>query len=595
MKPAINCPFDDERLTDYMLGELADADRREVEQHLAECESCKMQLEQMREVTGLVTSVGSIEPPDGFAERIVNRAKLRAVARDALPAHAPSDRERRRKRRPRFGTTIPEPHLALGRPMRLGRIAVYAAACVALLLIYLARDVRKSPQPTVPRNDPASRVVIAPPTDTERVEKNGTLPSEPADDWLKNLPEDFDDVPEPIIAPPDPSDWHLRKTERELPDIMDYHRLPIRPREQIEPNLCSEVFRARTSPSLKKHYVNYIGGGRQAQVAVVEALAWLARHQDKDGKWDGVGFSAHCGKSKPCRDQMASDSEIDNVGLTAAVLLAFLGDGHTPNSGKFKTACAKGFDWLMAQQQHNGCIGSRGANHALAATALAEVYGMTCNRRYRRAAQRAMGFVLASGGDKFRPTGSDLAMGLEMLALRAGEFAGLDVPAKASLEIRTAMAAIPDTSAKAAPKELPPNTVTKSLLSGMYLMAKDDPNVSDASLQRIVAHLVNDRPDWKRGDMYYWFCGTLAMRQWLNRAFEKYHSPEKAKARDMVKAWKFWNAALRSTITENQARKGHERGSWEPRGELCRKGGRVLATALSTLTLESYYRYLLPE
>ncbi len=50
--------------------------------------------------------------------------------------------------------------------------------------------------------------------------------------------------------------------------------------------------------------------------------------------------------------------------------------------------------------------------------------------------------------------------------------------------------------------------------------------------------------------------------------------------------------ATRDLIVEQQATRGHERGSWWKKGGHTRRGGRLYTTALATMTLEVYYRYL---
>jgi hypothetical protein len=75
-------------------------------------------------------------------------------------------------------------------------------------------------------------------------------------------------------------------------------------------------------------------------------------------------------------------------------------------------------------------------------------------------------------------------------------------------------------------------------------------------------------------DEYYWYYGTLAMYQ--------YGGPE----------WEQWNDSLRDLLVADQLDAGPHAGSWEPRGVWGRYGGRIYQTALSTLCLEVYYRFL---
>jgi len=63
--------------------------------------------------------------------------------------------------------------------------------------------------------------------------------------------------------------------------------------------------------------------------------------------------------------------------------------------------------------------------------------------------------------------------------------------------------------------------------------------------------------------------------------------------------WVRWNVRLRDDLIARQETVGPAKGSWKPRtGAIhAKQGGRLLTTALATLTLEVYYRYkpLLPE
>ena len=56
--------------------------------------------------------------------------------------------------------------------------------------------------------------------------------------------------------------------------------------------------------------------------------------------------------------------------------------------------------------------------------------------------------------------------------------------------------------------------------------------------------------------------------------------------------WRDWNEKVRDQLIAQQSTRGHERGSWWVEGPHNDRGGRLYATALATMTLEVYYRYL---
>ena len=58
-------------------------------------------------------------------------------------------------------------------------------------------------------------------------------------------------------------------------------------------------------------------------------------------------------------------------------------------------------------------------------------------------------------------------------------------------------------------------------------------------------------------------------------------------------AWTTWNAHVRDDVVRRQRAQGHMAGSWDPDDSpYGAKGGRIYGTALATLTLEVYYRFL---
>ena len=97
---------------------------------------------------------------------------------------------------------------------------------------------------------------------------------------------------------------------------------------------------------------------------------------------------------------------------------------------------------------------------------------------------------------------------------------------------------------------------------------------SDAASQEAVGYLRQNLPRLAMYDEYYWYYGTLAMFQ---------HDGE---------PWEEWNASLRDTLVGLQRTSGPQAGSWDPNGKWAGIGGRLYSTALSTMSLEVYYRFL---
>ena len=57
--------------------------------------------------------------------------------------------------------------------------------------------------------------------------------------------------------------------------------------------------------------------------------------------------------------------------------------------------------------------------------------------------------------------------------------------------------------------------------------------------------------------------------------------------------WTNWNNQMRDYLIETQGKKGNVKGSWYLAADHAgKKGGRLYSTALATMTLEVYYRFL---
>lgn len=120
------------------------------------------------------------------------------------------------------------------------------------------------------------------------------------------------------------------------------------------------------------------GGKNPQEAAVLDALKWLHDHQAPSGFWDSDEFflydvyddkATSTGKGNPVND----------VGLTGLSLLAFLGNGNTLSSGKYKDTVSSGIRWLKEVQREDGLFGDEVGNptlynHSIATMAMGEAY-----------------------------------------------------------------------------------------------------------------------------------------------------------------------------------------------------------------------------
>ncbi|HLY11088.1 MAG TPA: prenyltransferase/squalene oxidase repeat-containing protein [Planctomycetota bacterium] len=358
------------------------------------------------------------------------------------------------------------------------------------------------------------------------------------------------------------------------------------------------------------------GTTRGTEDAVLSALKWLAHHQGPDGGWGAVSFAGQCSGGR-CSGE--GDATYD-TGVTGLSLLAFLGAGFSPLSKdefpdpidpqrtlRFGETVKRGLQWLIAHQDPEGCVGERGAkhlyNHAVAALALSEAYGMTASIAVRDPAQKAIDFLIAAQnpgkawryGAKCGDNDSSVT-GWAVMALKSAELSELAFPRAAAFD--GALNWFTEaTSAKDGYYRVGYNArdTGKVYVPGKNEQWDDHPALSAvAVMSRIfvqknkkepaltaVQLLVSDLPEWKpfKVDFYYWYYASLALFQ--------YDGPEGG-------LWSKWNEPMKNAIVPHQKGKadGCKVGSWDPENDRWGfEGGRVYAAAINALTLEVYYRY----
>jgi hypothetical protein len=319
-----------------------------------------------------------------------------------------------------------------------------------------------------------------------------------------------------------------------------------------------------------------------SQNAVEAALRWLAAHQNADGSWS---YDHREGGKCECRNP---GQDHGKYGSTALALLAFLGAGESHETGKYKRTVERGLKYLVSTMHTNETktigkmLDAKHAGmyaHGLAAMALAEAYGMTYDSQLREPAQAALNWIIesqATGGFwGYTAGGNDTSVsGWQVMALKSGYSAGLNVPDKTIRGIRTGLDSVAGGSGayygyRGPVQEFRPATTAIGLLSRIYTGWPND----QPALRRGMNEILAKGPDLR--DMYYTYYATQAMYQ-----FTSGKGP----------AWLRYNGAMRDGLVATQARTGHESGSWN-HGRFNNRGGRIYSTALAAMCLEIYYRY----
>ena len=112
------------------------------------------------------------------------------------------------------------------------------------------------------------------------------------------------------------------------------------------------------------------------------------------------------------------------------------------------------------------------------------------------------------------------------------------------------------------------------IAEGLFCEQMLGDGVVNSKMKQCVRLIQNQLPSNNKVDYYYWYYGSLAMRQ--------------AQGQD----WQNWNDKLKPILLRKQVLRGNNRGCWEPEGKNSKAAGRVVTTALAALSLEVYYRYL---
>jgi len=341
-------------------------------------------------------------------------------------------------------------------------------------------------------------------------------------------------------------------------------------------------------------------GESPADALVERGLEWLVAAQEEDGRWTlGAYHPEGAGGAVRLRSDTAA---------TGLALLAFLGAGYDHFDGRHRDVVRHGLEWLVSVQQANGDlfvpsdpVSNSCAwlySHGIATMALCEAVGMTGDPLLRPAAERAIGFIVASqqpgrGGWRYQPRAdSDLSVsGWMLVALRAGTLAGLTVPDETYAAVRGLLdeSASPDRAGHYLynarnPGQRPSDLSAASMTAlGSLMRLHTGTARSDERLRAAAGDLAAMTPAYgtrqaRSRDAYLWYYASQVLVQT--------GGPQ----------WDAWYGRLCTVLEAEQVGDGDDAGSWEPLGTVPDRwgayGGRLYVTALHLLALEVPYRHL---
>jgi hypothetical protein len=361
--------------------------------------------------------------------------------------------------------------------------------------------------------------------------------------------------------------------------------IPLQPRMN-EPRPLPREYSER-APEYRAAALAARGGSVETEQAVQAALAWLAAQQRPDGRWDPRLTGGGVERLELGQDRRGAGLRSDN-GITGLALLAFLGAGHTQESGAYRDTVSRGIRYLLQTQAADGFLGGQALNfertycHGMAMLALGEALAMTGDERLRLPVQQAVAYTVAAqsrqdGGWRYQPgeSGDMSQFGWQVLALRSAELGGVPTP----VATREGMRRFVNLSTRGTfrglgcyrPGEGASPTMTAEALLCRQLI--EPPPVDLRTIDEASAYLMQSLPNAQAVNEYYWYYGTLAL----------YHVGGRA--------WERWNEELKHVLLDRQIQRGSDAGAWPADGMWAGYGGKVFSTALSTLCLEVYYRY----
>ena len=313
------------------------------------------------------------------------------------------------------------------------------------------------------------------------------------------------------------------------------------------------------------------GGKETSEAAVVKALKFLESKQNPDGSWGGGQKGA----------------------MTGLALLSFLGHCEIQSP-----AVKKAIDFLVDQANKNGGhlagsdIGQQNEpyQHGIATYALGEAYTMTKRKDIEPALKTAVAVIVGGqkpGGGwayKYNVSGTDdlSVAGWQIQALKAAHYSGLimDGVDKALDRAVKWVQTMQDKGSGEFGYDNAGSHGGDHRLTGAGVLALQVwKHAGSASAQHGVRAILERKNFNYKGDdasLYAWYYETQAC---INAGGDH---------------WKKWNAGIQDQIVNNQ----ESSGAWPSAGGKAGWAsgnlgdGEIYRTALCTLMLEVYYRYL---
>ena len=345
------------------------------------------------------------------------------------------------------------------------------------------------------------------------------------------------------------------------------------------------------SPENRHRLAKQNGGTKESEDAVDAALVWLAAHQSQDGSWSTDL------RDKPCNARCTHGTEEigspKRVAATGLAILCFLGAGHTHRQGLYREEVTKGIHYLTStikkgppnarDSRSQGRFLRDGApyemyEHGIAVLALCEACEMTKDTMLIEPCTSGIDFITkaqhSDGSWGYTPNVSgDLSIvGWQMMALKSAS--------KLAIRVQPEVIAKVD-------KFLDSQQSEYGSYYGYRSTQKDPCMTGIGLLLRLYRGWSKTEPRIDKGAQYIADLGPST-----NGIYYNYYATQLLFHIKHAE-WPVWNQTNRDFLVREQAKEGHEKGSWYfGRSHFNQVGGRLYCTTMSVLTLEVYYRFM---
>ena len=345
------------------------------------------------------------------------------------------------------------------------------------------------------------------------------------------------------------------------------------------PLVMKGLYSGRTQGG-RKGALSAFGGSQRGEDTVIRALRWFKAKQDPNGSW-------------------ASSDPTAPLAMSGLALLAFLAHGETPASSEFGQTVEKAMKYVVSAQQPNGSFSGNSYEHAICTYAISEGFGLTKIMALKEAMDKGINIIVEGqqkgGGYDYsyaKKERWDLSVaGWQFQAMKAARMAGCTNP-KLEDAIKKGLSFLSDIAydpkgggfGYASPSSTPSMTSAGALC--MQLMGKPAAPQVRTALKFIeempcvwLGPKENEKTDKPKPGAKPAAATTQPLYTWYYATQAKFQKGEKD--------WDSWNQRFAKTLIRNQIVEG-PLGHWEGGDH----GGAVYSTALCTLMLEVYYRYL---